>query len=252
MKLLNFHKRIGIIIAIITILIMSTSASAETYEFGWLFTDNGSVKLLIDIDTGKIVDANKSAQDYYGYTKDQFLSMKIQDINILPEDEIRKEMLLAEREERNYFLFKHRLASGEIRDVEVYSYPSIQNGENMLYSVVHDITDKVALQNALEKRNHSMAIMGLTFFAVQSIIIFLLWKSLREKKLIQSQLVKNKEVYQSLFDNMGEGFALHEIITDKDGNPIDYRYIDVNDACKQLTGLKDVEGKTVLEILPGT
>ena len=44
--------------------------------------------------------------------------------------------------------------------------------------------------------------------------------------------------YRSLFDNMAEGFALHEIITDADGNPSDYRFLEVNPAFENLTGLR--------------
>ncbi|UUX92508.1 PAS domain S-box protein [Methanoplanus endosymbiosus] len=53
---------------------------------------------------------------------------------------------------------------------------------------------------------------------------------------------------------MTQGFALHEIITDKSGNPTDYRFIAVNPAFERLTGLKadEITGRTVLEILPET
>ena len=48
--------------------------------------------------------------------------------------------------------------------------------------------------------------------------------------------------------------ALHEVILDKNGEPIDYRFIDVNPSFELLTGLKqkDIVGKTVLEVLPNT
>ena len=45
-----------------------------------------------------------------------------------------------------------------------------------------------------------------------------------------------KEQYKSLFNKMINGFALHEIITDNHGNPIDYRFLDVNPAFETLTG----------------
>jgi PAS domain S-box-containing protein len=56
-----------------------------------------------------------------------------------------------------------------------------------------------------------------------------------------------------LFDTMTSGFALHEIITDQNGAPVDYRFIDINTAFEKLTGLKreNILGKTVREILPG-
>lgn len=75
-----------------------------------------------------------------------------------------------------------------------------------------------------------------------------------ERKKQEQALRKSEERYRTLFTSMLNGFALHEIILDADGKPIDYRFIEINPAFEQLTGLKakDVIGKTVLEILPGT
>lgn len=58
--------------------------------------------------------------------------------------------------------------------------------------------------------------------------------------------------YQMLFKEMTTGFALHEMIYDDSGRPVNYRFLDVNPAFEQLTGLKasDIIGKTVLEVLP--
>ncbi|MEM4248623.1 MAG: PAS domain S-box protein [Candidatus Nanoarchaeia archaeon] len=63
-----------------------------------------------------------------------------------------------------------------------------------------------------------------------------------------------EEQFKILFEEMQNGFALHEIILDNDGKPIDYRFLQVNPAFERITGLKakDIIGKTVLEILPET
>jgi PAS domain S-box-containing protein len=59
--------------------------------------------------------------------------------------------------------------------------------------------------------------------------------------------------FHSLFDNMAEGYALHEIVTDEGGVPCDYRFLDMNPAFERLTGLQRsaVRGKRVTEVLPG-
>jgi PAS domain S-box-containing protein len=66
------------------------------------------------------------------------------------------------------------------------------------------------------------------------------------------KLKKSEEKYQALFEKMLDGFALHEIICDPQGNPVDYRFLKVNPAFENLTGLKakEIEGRTVREILP--
>jgi PAS domain S-box-containing protein len=60
--------------------------------------------------------------------------------------------------------------------------------------------------------------------------------------------------YQMLFREMLDGFAVHEIILDSEGKPVDYRFLSVNPEFEHLTGLKaaDIVGKTVLEVMPGT
>lgn len=62
----------------------------------------------------------------------------------------------------------------------------------------------------------------------------------------------SSERYQRLFEHMKEGCAVHEIITDAEGAPCDYRFLDVNPAFEQLTGLKreGILGRRVSEVLP--
>lgn len=60
--------------------------------------------------------------------------------------------------------------------------------------------------------------------------------------------------YRHLFENMTSGFALHEIICDAQGNPVDYRYLQANPAFERLTGVPvaTLIGKRIREILPNT
>ena len=59
--------------------------------------------------------------------------------------------------------------------------------------------------------------------------------------------------YRFLFDHMMDGFAYHEMLFDDHGKPVDYMYLEVNDAFEKMTGLKkeDVVGKRVTELIPG-
>jgi len=75
-----------------------------------------------------------------------------------------------------------------------------------------------------------------------------------ERKQMENSLRESEEQYRSLFEEMLSAFALHEMIFDKKGNPVDYRFIAVNPAFEKLTGLKQNQliGRTVLEVLPET
>ncbi|HOW71570.1 MAG TPA: MASE3 domain-containing protein [Phycisphaerae bacterium] len=75
-----------------------------------------------------------------------------------------------------------------------------------------------------------------------------------ERRLAEQKLRESEKRYRGLFSSMREGFALHEIICDTGGVPVDYRFLEVNEAFESITGLKVAEtiGKTVLEVLPHT
>lgn len=92
------------------------------------------------------VDANTAAGDYYGYPVDQLCRMKISAINVLTPDQIAEEMRQAAQEKRSHFHFRHRLANSEVRDVEVHSGPLELDGRSLLYSIIHDVTDRRRLQ----------------------------------------------------------------------------------------------------------
>jgi PAS domain S-box-containing protein len=84
--------------------------------------------------------------------------------------------------------------------------------------------------------------------------VLLNYHDITERKQSQDALVDSELKYSSLFKTMLEGVALHEIVCDANGKPVDYRFLDMNPAFEKLTGLKknDVVGKTVLTILPAT
>ncbi|KIL98299.1 Phytochrome two-component sensor histidine kinase Cyanobacterial phytochrome B [Paramagnetospirillum magnetotacticum MS-1] len=115
-----------------------------------LFSGCKAVEMLIDpADGGRIIDANRAAEIYYGWTHDQLVSMRISQINILDQSAIAEEMHKAKAEERDHFDFRHRLASGEIRDVEVWSGPVQVTGRKLLYSIVHDVTARRRAEHEL-------------------------------------------------------------------------------------------------------
>ena len=122
---------------------------ASESRFRGMFENHNAIMLLIEPRSGRIISANRSAELFYGYSISQLCSMVIQDINMLPDIEIEAERHRAFLEHRNYFVFPHKLANGEIKTVEVHSSPIIQDGETLLFSVIHDITERKLAESRL-------------------------------------------------------------------------------------------------------
>ena len=72
----------------------------------------------------------------------------------------------------------------------------------------------------------------------------------RDLKIRQDELRQSEERYHSLFKHMLNGMAYCKMEFDADGRPVDFIYLAVNDAFEKLTGLKNVEGKRITEIMP--
>jgi PAS domain S-box-containing protein len=119
-------------------------------RYSSLFKDNHSVMLLIDSESADIVDANPAACSFYGWSQEELTSMKITDINMLPNEQVFQEIERAKSESRHHFFFRHRLANEEIRDVEVYSGPIRLHGKELLYSIIHDTSPRTCSKKFLK------------------------------------------------------------------------------------------------------
>ncbi len=107
-----------------------------------MFNGHNAIMLLIEPPTGEIIDANPAACGFYGYSREEILNMHIQDINMLPPQEVENRRRLACQNKQHYFLFPHRLKSGEIKLVDVYSCSVIHGQKTLLFSIIFDMTDK--------------------------------------------------------------------------------------------------------------
>ena len=125
-------------------------------KFRKIFDDHAAVKLLIDPDTGNIVDANKSAANYSGWSCEELMKMRIGQLDVLPDQEITKiiESILLE----NTFKFesKHQLKNGSIRDVEVLCSKIKIDNKHFLHAIIHDITKRKNAEVLLKENSYKI------------------------------------------------------------------------------------------------
>jgi len=120
-----------------------------------MFEKSQAIMILVEGESGKLINANKAACEFYGYTLEQLKTMNISEINSLAQPEILHKMALAQTQQCSYFEFRHRLASGEYKDVEVFSSPIRINDQMYLYSIVNDVTQRKTLEKTIRQAHEN-------------------------------------------------------------------------------------------------
>lgn len=256
--------RLSLLITFLSVLTIQAGAGGHDH-LPDLLKQHGSIALLIDPQSGRILDANPAAESFYQLDRATLLSRNIQDFNILGQREVELELQRALNEARQYFIFPHRIATGAIRTVEVHSSAvTLANGQDALLSILHDITGKpiaeesmlgyqARLETLVEERTQqliesqtqrrSLLLMGLS---IQSLLIVLLLYGLyRYRRLSQALNRERRTLLSSQAYNRQLSKAVEQspdsiVISDTKGN-IQF----VNEAFLKNTGytLPEVIGK---------
>lgn len=119
-------------------------------RFRNIFNENLAVMFLIDPETRRFVDTNIAAEKFYGWTKEQLKSMRIDHISILTEEELAEEIKKATMKKRVHFEYKHKKSDGSLCDVEVFTSSIQFSGKTYLHSIVHDITERKNAEESLK------------------------------------------------------------------------------------------------------
>lgn len=107
-----------------------------------LFENHSAVKLMVDPSTGNIINANHAASRFYGWSVDQLKTMNIHQINVMGEEVVNDALNKANENKNVHFEFKHRLANGEIRDVDIFISKIRFQGADCLHSIIQDVTQR--------------------------------------------------------------------------------------------------------------
>jgi PAS domain S-box-containing protein len=205
----------------------ATAALREREQlYRQMFTNQPAVRLLIEPATGEIVDANGAACEFYGYDRPTILRLNIADINTLPAQKVSQEMRLGFRG-KHFFTFQHRLASGEIRDVDVYTSPITIGGRSLLSSIVHDVSERVKAEHAIKQLNEQLELR------------------IQERTLALS---RSEETFEKAFRATPDAVWIEDTMSRK--------VIDINDEFLHMTGYRADEiinsSLTDLDIWVGT
>ncbi len=196
-------KLISITLLCVLSFLVSNNVSGLEIDRTHILDDNINIILVIDPDTGDIVFVNKAAVTFYGYSKEELLTMNIKDFNMLSDEEVEIEMEAAMLEARDHFHFVHLSAKGE-RFVTVYSYPITVEGKVYLFSTIFDVTEDII------HREHDRNILvgfvtSLGVLLAGSVIVIILFAVARSRnKRLQQELVElaNHDVLTGLCNRM--------------------------------------------------
>ena len=172
----------------------------------------GHSSIMMVIDeTGCIIDANPAAAAFYGLPIETLCTMHLDSITMRSHEEVMSDLVKFRASKQNKFITLHRKADGSLRDVEVIKNTIAIGSTIVFYCIINDIT---------------------------------------ERKQAEKLLLESNERYRSLFENMLNGIAYCSMIFEND-RPVDFIYEQVNARFEILTGLTNVEGKKISEVVSG-
>ncbi|MEW5725077.1 MAG: PAS domain S-box protein [Thermodesulfobacteriota bacterium] len=135
--------------------------SEERYR--QIFEASRAVMLLVDPENGALVDANSAACRFYGYSREEITRKRTLDIEVLPALDLYSSAGGPASAESGHFLARHRVASGEIRDVEIYAGFVKTDDRTLLHAIVHDVTERMKAERAIKASEERLRAMYKSF-----------------------------------------------------------------------------------------
>jgi len=148
------RSTLGLLAALVAPTLWQRRSQADLVEsearYSSLFQQTRLPMMVIDLESSQMVEVNKAACTFYGYSAEELSTMSIFQIDTLPAAHVLEELQRGVEGTRDYFQTKHQLADGAVRDVEVYVGPITMHGHKLLYAIVHDVSDKRRAESELE------------------------------------------------------------------------------------------------------
>ena len=188
-------------------------------RFRTMFDSSPVAHLVKDIETGNIIDANKTAEKFYGYTRKELTAMNITDIALVSKEEDKRFRMEAYNKGIGNpisKIFNHKLKNNDIKRVEVtLSKIEIDDKEYLINSII-DITEKILYENSLKKSVEFFKILSEN---IPSIVC----------------LYREKVIYMNSFCLNALGYSIDDIA---DLNPLDLVDVREEEKFKLLENMK--------------
>ena len=113
-----------------------------------MFNENHSIMILIEADSQRITDANRTAAKFYGYSQKKIKSLHFKDLCKLPQLDI-DAVLIQSLKQSSHFEQKHLTQSGEVKDVEIHSGKIVIGKTSYIFAIIHDISKRVETEHKL-------------------------------------------------------------------------------------------------------
>ncbi len=115
------------------------------------FENTNAIILLIDSDTGQIVEANNAALDFYGYTKSEINQINFFEIIHESTEKTLNKFQILKTGKQIMLKMQHKLKNDRIKDVEVYPTLVTTEEKKLLYTIIQDITRRKKAVAALKE-----------------------------------------------------------------------------------------------------
>jgi len=185
-------------------------------KFSLAFANNPAAIAMSRLEDGLFLDVNETWVAVTGYGRDEAIGRSARQLPIWPTAEAAARFVQELREKGVVRGWEQdfRKKSGEVFVTQLSAQSLTVRNEQVILSTLLDIT---------------------------------------ERKRAEEMLRESEAKYHSLFDNMINGFAFHQIVVDEAGKPVDYIFREVNSAFEKLTGLNaaDIQNKNATQVLPG-
>lgn len=128
----------------------------EKEKFSNIFYNNYAITILVNPTDFSIVDANQSALDFYGYTKEEFTKLKISDFNVGDLNEDENIVKILQRDGKASFRLNHKIRNGTIKIIDVKATFIFDGKERRTIAIINDETQKILQERELQKLNHRL------------------------------------------------------------------------------------------------